>query len=202
MKTKLIIVILLLPFFVLGNRNIKKENKKKEKTQKEEPPKKRRYRLDDKTNNYFNLGANRIIIQVPVTSKKLRMTNYVKNVSSDEINAVLVWIKSRDIDSTPCTGDFSNRTRKIRMSKLKGLKEQLQNSNDNKLLVLFFIDDEEPDYRKENYFRKMVREANSYEEAVNKVNQGNCNQENSFYKDLEDYFKPAESGGDVIGGNG
>ncbi len=200
MKTTLITFLFLIPFLAIG-KNDKKEQKEENPTQKEKQLKKRRYRLDDKTKNFFSIDDNRIYIEVPVTSNKLRMTNYVKNISSDKINAILVWIKADVVSPTPCEGDFLGKERRIRISKLKGLREQLEDKNNKKLLVVFFIDQEEPTYKIENDFREMVRKSESYEEAVVEANKGNCNDENKFYQELDFPFKPAESGGDVIGGN-
>ena len=198
MKAKIFVLLMLMPIMVLSNNYFEGVERENNRPQKMKPSKKRRYRLDNKAKNFFSIGKNRIAIEVPVTYRKIRIKRKITNISSDSINAVLVWLKTDDdVLYTPCDGEMILKSRKFKISKLKGLKKQLSGEEDKKLVIAFWIDSDEPDYSVENRFREIIRKSVSYDEAVEILNSDNCNQDEKSSFNVE---QPRESGGDVIGG--
>ena len=151
------------------------------------PPKKR-YRLRDKDKNYFKTDKNFIRVDIPVTDRSLRFQE-AHNISSDKIEAILVWVKGKNLQ-TGCDVVRTIRKR-IPINGIKGLDGRRMAKN-KKLLVAIFNNDElsEDDI---DSFKYLVKNAASYEEAVEKLNMDNQCSRGMF-------FEPRESGGDVIGG--
>ena len=184
------LVMILCSSYIMTGQAIKERSTKKQDE---------RYRLHNKRKNFFDLKKDRIKLIIPVTDKSLDYGGVV-NISSDSINAILVWIHGDDAYTACKPIKRKVRKKRIKISEILGLE---RNKLKDSLVVAIFNNDtcKEEDIKR---FRDTIKKASSYIKAVEKLNEYNSCKGVEAIKNWKDNSMemPKEEGGDVIGGNG
>ena len=147
----------------------------------------RKYRLK---NSYFNLSRKKIELDIPVTDNTLTYQDS-KNISSTEINAILIWIKGENGICTPNTTPTGNIIEEITFEYLNLTVAQLRGYP--LLAVIVFNNDslKESDIK---YFRDIIGSSKDIVDAITNVRKDTlCNTDFTPFVHIE-------QDGDVSGG--
>jgi len=155
----------------------------------------KKYRLKKKDGNFYNLSRREIHLDIPVTVEGLKIDDCY-NVSSDELNAFLVWIKSPGVDCSPDTDAiYSAKWDEKSFDKVKGPAVENQGLIDDSILSIIVFYSESIESAKVDEFRFKVKNSSDPIDLISKIRKSSpCNKVRPE--------KPEEQDGDVIGGNG
>jgi hypothetical protein len=142
-------------------------------------------------NKYENIN-----LQIPVTNEFLKIVDVV-NISSNNINAILVLVNGNEGDPT-CGQPLTHFiTSNLKVAKIDGLR--ITNSN-KKLLVIVFHDDEFYSNNETANFVQYVKNCSDYEKCASDIMSQPplCDKKYMLDKDGNAIFLPREKGADIL----
>ena len=151
----------------------------------------KKYRLKKIEGNFFDLSERKIELNIPVTIPNMDFKE-AANISSDDLNAILVRIQGRDRNCTPNVPSVHSISQTLFFDDYNIIDQRLEN---DPLLAVIIFNNDTPFEVDLPYFEEVVKNSSDVSELINEIRDDNlCNK-----KDKP--FQPREQDGDVIGGN-
>lgn len=157
--------------------------------------KKKKYRLKKKEGNFYDINKNEIYFNIPVTLPGLKIEECY-NISSNELNVFLAWIKSKEADCSPNTEPkFRAKWNKKSFNDLEGKPFDAQRLTEDPILTVLIFYSQSLSQNEKDDFEQNVIDSMDPTDLIIKIRESNpCKKGYPF--------RPAEQDGDVIGGNG